>query len=177
MALARNRPVRRAGLVLESLFDSAVYDNERQRDEAAVTERPRRLLIVIRTEQEELRIVFIRVVAASRCSSRRRASLRGSGRSRHLGAFGRFRSQARERRTRTSGCCDHRGHSDQVGVTARGNVRSRTAARRGSPVGGGLVPHAFDEMGDVTVIARLDHRAGPHRFGSGKPAADAPLCG
>ena len=34
MALARNHPVGRAGLVLESLFDSAVYDNERQRDEA-----------------------------------------------------------------------------------------------------------------------------------------------
>ena len=46
MALARNHPVGRAGLVLESLFDSAVYDNERQRDEASVTERPRWLLLV-----------------------------------------------------------------------------------------------------------------------------------
>ena len=35
-----------------------------------------------------------------------------------------------ERRARAAGCCEHRGHSDQVGVRARRNRLSRTAARR-----------------------------------------------
>jgi hypothetical protein len=50
MALARNHPARRGELVLESLFDSAVYDTERRLDEVSVTERPRRLLIVSQTD-------------------------------------------------------------------------------------------------------------------------------
>jgi len=88
-------------------------------------------LVVRRTENEEPQITFhpgccgfLVFIAAPR----------GFATLVHIAAAGcvrRFRSRARqEGRTGASGCLDHRGHSDHVGVRLRGNRLFRTAARR-----------------------------------------------
>jgi hypothetical protein len=64
--------------------------------------------------------------------SRCQAASRGSGRSRRLGALHVFDlRRGNEPRTRASGCCDHRGHSDQVGVRAQatGSLEQRRGVR------------------------------------------------
>jgi len=69
------------------------------------------------------------------------------------------------------------GSFDHVGVRRRGSGLSRTAAPCHRHIGGRLARRSFDELGSLNVIARVDRRAGPHRFGMSAVVAVAPLCG
>ena len=115
------------------LFDFVVYADERRYRKLVVTRGPRGRLVVIRTEQERLRIVCTRAV----CNSS--VFIAASGcfvTFAHVAAAGRasrFRSWSRHRRrTRASGCCDHRDRLRHVGVVIAASVCVRAAARAGA---------------------------------------------
>ena len=100
--------------------------------------------------------------------SRGLAALTASGGSRRLGALHRVDlGRSNTRRTRASGCCEHRGMRIRSASWRRQRAPSNRA-RRPRHVRECLFHHAFGERGVVNVIARFDRRAGSHRLG---PAA------